>query len=42
MAPGKTESASRIIQATVAKEIIKPDDVANASKRYAKYVPFWA
>lgn len=40
--PAKAESASRIIQATQVKGLIKLDDTANTSKRYAKYVPFWA
>lgn len=40
--PGKAESASRIIQTTLAKGTIKLDDPSNTSKRYAKYVPFWA
>lgn len=42
LAAGKAESASRIIQATLAKGLIKLDDPSNTSKRYAKYVPFWA
>jgi ATP-dependent DNA helicase RecG len=38
----KAESASRIIQATLAKNLIKLDDTSNTSKSYAKYIPFWA
>lgn len=38
----KAESVSRIIQASLDKGRIKLDDQKNKSKRYAKYVPFWA
>ncbi|MOA21267.1 hypothetical protein D3C78_1417520 [compost metagenome] len=38
----KSASVSQIIAATVAQGLIKLDDPENASKRYAKYVPFWA
>ncbi len=38
----KSASVSQIIAATVAQELIKLDDPENASKRYARYVPFWA
>jgi len=38
----KAESASRIIQAALGKGLIKLDDAGTTSKRYAKYVPFWA
>ncbi len=38
----KTAIASQIIAATAAAGLIKPDDPENTSKRYAKYVPFWA
>lgn len=33
--------ASRIISDTINAKLIKPDDASN-SKKYAKYVPFWA
>lgn len=33
--------ASRIIADTIATEYIKPDD-SGTSKKYAKYIPFWA
>lgn len=39
---GKADQASRIIREAVNAGQIKPDDPANASKRYSKYVPFWA
>lgn len=38
----KAESASRIIQMALSRGLIKLDDPANTSKRYAKYAPFWA
>jgi ATP-dependent DNA helicase RecG len=38
----KTESVSRIIQVALERERIKLDDPKNKSKRYARYVPFWA
>lgn len=37
----KSASVSQIIAAAVAQQMIKLDDPDNASKRYAKYVPFW-
>jgi ATP-dependent DNA helicase RecG len=39
---GKADQASRIIRETVNAGQIKSDDPENASKRYSKYVPFWA
>lgn len=38
----KADQVSRIIRETVNAGQIKPDDPENASKRYTKYVPFWA
>lgn len=38
----KSESVSRIIKATLDEGLIKLDDPTNTSKRYAKYVPYWA
>ncbi len=38
----KTDQMSRIIREAVNAGQIKPDDPENASKRYSKYVPFWA
>lgn len=38
----KAEQVSRIIRETVNAGQVKPDDPENASKRYTKYVPFWA
>lgn len=38
----KAESASRIIRDTINASLIKLDNPDAASKRYARYVPFWA
>lgn len=38
----KAETVSRIIGDTVEKGLVKLEDPSNSSKRYAKYVPFWA
>jgi len=38
----KIATVSQIITAAVEQDMIKLDDPANASKRYAKYVPIWA
>lgn len=38
----KTSTVSQVITAAVDQNMIKLDDPENASKRYAKYVPFWA
>lgn len=40
--PAKSESVSRIIRDAGDKGLVKLDDPGNSSKRYAKYVPFWA
>ncbi len=38
----KTSAVSQIIAAAVEQNMIKLDEPENVSKRYAKYVPFWA
>lgn len=38
----KSETVSRIIRDTVERGLIKPEDPVATSKRYARYVPFWA
>lgn len=38
----KAEAVSRIISDTIEASLIKLDDPENHSRRYAKYVPFWA
>ena len=35
-------TASRIISDTLSEKIIKSDDPANNSRKYAKYLPWWA
>ena len=34
-------NASRIIGDMIAAELIKPHDPANASRKHAKYLPYW-
>ena len=34
--------ASRIIKDTLITELIKEDDPESKSRKYAKYIPFWA
>jgi hypothetical protein len=36
------EAVTRIIAETIEAGLIKDYDEANKSKKYAKYVPFWA
>jgi predicted HTH transcriptional regulator len=38
----KAETASRIIRDTIDAGLIKPDKPDTTSKRYARYLPFWA
>lgn len=38
----KAESASRVIRDTIEEGLVKLDNPETASKRYARYVPFWA
>jgi ATP-dependent DNA helicase RecG len=42
LAEHQTAVASHIITATQAAGFIKPDGALTSSKRYARYVPFWA
>lgn len=42
LAEGKAEVVSRIIGDAVDEGLIKLDDPENRSKRYARYVPYWA
>jgi ATP-dependent DNA helicase RecG len=39
---GKSAIASQVIAATIDSGLIKPDERAGASKRLARYLPFWA
>lgn len=38
----KSATVSQIIASALEEGDIKPDDLASISKRYAKYIPFWA
>ncbi len=38
----RAETVSRTIRDAVAARLIKPEDPGSTSKRYARYVPFWA
>src|ERR1051325_1046197 len=38
----KAETVSRIIRDAIEQGKVKPDDPMNTSKRYARYVPYWA
>lgn len=42
LADGSSNIASQIISATIEKGWIKPDPNATGSKKYARYLPFWA
>lgn len=42
LSEAKSDQASRVIRETVDAGKVKPEDPESASKRYAKYVPFWA
>jgi ATP-dependent DNA helicase RecG len=38
----KTATLSQVIAATLEEKLIKLDDSSTTSKRYAKYILFWA
>ena len=38
----KSDAISRVIRDTSERDLIKLEDPENASRRYARYVPFWA
>ena len=38
----KAETVSRIIRDTIDSRLIKPENPDSGSKRYARYLPFWA
>ena len=38
----KLEAVSAVIEDTKHENKIKPDDPSNTSRRYAKYIPYWA
>ena len=38
----KSDAISRVIRDTLERDLIKLEDPENSSRRYARYVPFWA
>jgi ATP-dependent DNA helicase RecG len=38
----KSASVSQVIAATIENELIKPDEKAGTSRKFARYLPFWA
>lgn len=42
LAEGRAAIASQVISATIDAGMIKPDESVGASRKYARYLPFWA
>jgi ATP-dependent DNA helicase RecG len=42
LSEGRAAVASQVISATIELGMIKPDDAVGASRKYARYLPFWA
>jgi len=42
LSEAKADQVSRVIRDAVDAGKVKPEDAENASKRYAKYIPYWA
>lgn len=40
--PSKTSVVSQVIAAAISEGLVKSDEGAGASRKYARYVPFWA
>ncbi len=38
----KSAIASQIIAATIETGLVKPDEKVGASRKFARYLPFWA
>jgi ATP-dependent DNA helicase RecG len=38
----KPATTSQVIAATIEAGLIKPDEAAGTSRKYARYLPFWA
>ncbi len=38
----KTAIISQIITAAIEAKVVKPDENVGASRKYARYLPFWA
>ena len=41
-AESKAAIASQVIAATIESGLIKPDEQVGASRKFARYLPFWA
>ena len=39
---GRAATTSQVIAATIDAGLVKPDEAAGASRKYARYLPFWA
>ena len=42
LSEAKSETASRIIRDTVSAGLVKLEEPESSSKRYTKYLPYWA
>jgi hypothetical protein len=42
LAEGRAATTSQVIAATIDAGFIKPDEAAGTSRKYARYLPFWA
>jgi predicted HTH transcriptional regulator len=42
LAENKSAIVSQVIAATIEAELIRPDEAVGASRKFARYVPFWA
>jgi ATP-dependent DNA helicase RecG len=42
LSEGKAATTSQVIAATIDAGLIKPDEAAGTSRKYARYLPFWA
>jgi hypothetical protein len=42
LAESKSASVSQVIAATMEAKMIKSDEKVGASRKYARYLPFWA
>jgi predicted HTH transcriptional regulator len=42
LAESKSASVFQVIAATMEAKLIKPDEKVGASRKYARYLPFWA
>ena len=42
MAGNRGTIASQVISATIEAGLVKPDEKVGASRKFARYLPFWA